>query len=385
MCEKNNVRADLHVHIDGRINEENIIKTLKKAQNDGCKKLCILEHCHLNILDDLLSLLKKGEVEKYFKGSLIIGCEYDTLIDAHFVNEDGSNYDNYISHILVYMSLEDAIAINKNVILHKRNYEQDYIQDYEQIIAKINGLQFAKDLQLPTIDELKKQETDHIGKDLHAWIVKDENRKAKYMKALSTDETIIDYPAPFVRNIMQKPSSPLFYKPASVPFSSELFKIIRKKVKSATIVLAHPAYMHTNFNTQFYLDTMMSYQQNLNIKTFDGIEPRYYLNTKAEQDYLIDFAKKHNFIMTAGSDSVKIDGLMYFNRDGKKLFFRPTLGNALGTSYDIGNVDVCEENGQQIVVVKNGGSPLEVDKDLFEDIKVDCKKYIKEKNKELFV
>lgn len=377
MVKDKKVRADLHVHVDGGITEENVIKVLKKAQKDGCKKLCVLEHSKLNVLSVLVPLLERGMVNKYFRGSLIIGCEYDTMIDAHFTNPDGSCYDNYISHILVYMPLEDAIKINKNKVLHARDEKADYKADYEQVVAKIKQLPNAKMLQIPTMAELVEQKVEHVGKDLQAWIVADKNRKEQYMKALNIDESVIDYPGPFVRRMTQMPDAPLFYSPVYVSKCSTLFEIIRKNVKSAYIVLAHPAYMQTEFNTQYYLNTMMSYQDKMKIKIFDGIEPRYYLNTKAEEDFLINYAKERNFIMTAGSDSIKVDGMMWFIRDGKKFYFTPTLGNALGTSYDLGKVQIVKEGDKQVLKVVDGGSPLVVDAELFENIKVDYKKWIK--------
>ena len=100
----------------------------------------------------------------------------------------------------------------------------------------------------------------------------------------------------------------------------------------------------------------------------------YYFNTKEEQDYLEKYANKRGFIKTAGSDSIKVDGEMYFIRDGKKYFFVPELGNALGTAYDIGNVKITKQGDKNIIETKNGGSPLVVNKNLFEEIKVDDKK-----------
>ena len=372
MQKEEKVRVDLHVHVDGKLTKENVIKCLIKAEQDKVQKLCLLEHCHLNVLKPIVEVLKEGSLRKYYSGELIIGCEYDTMIDAHHKNKDGTNYDGFISHILSYYTLEDAIKLYKNKILHNRNGKKDYKRDYKKLIKKLDELDPS--CEKPTLKELCSIGEPHIVKDLRIWICRDANRKEKFKKLLNIDESILDYPSNFIRTQSQDPKGLLFYKPDFVPYSSELFKIIRKTAKSAKIVLAHPAYMHTVFTKENYLETMMSYEGNVGAKTFDGIEVCYYFNTKAEQDYLEKYANKRGFIKTAGSDSIKVDGEMYFIRDGKKYFFVPELGNALGTSYDIGNVKITKQGDKNIIETKNGGSPLVVNKNLFEEIKVDDKK-----------
>lgn len=375
-----NVRVDLHVHVDGQINKENVIKCLQKAEADGVKKLCLLEHSHLDVLDPIVEILEEKSLRKYYSGELIIGCEYDTIIDAHHKNSDGTNYDGFISHILCYYSLEDALKLKENKILHARDKESDYKKDYEKLCEKLNELNLSFELEIPSLDDLKKMNCPHIVKDLQAWIAQNPTRREQYKLALNATEKTMDYPSDFIRNMTQDPKAPLFYEPEFVPHSSDLFKIIRKEAKSAKIVLAHPAYMHTCFTTAMYLETMMSYENKIDVKTFDGIEVCYYFNTLEEQQFLEEYADKRGFIKTAGSDSIKVDGEMYFIRDGEKYFFVPELGNALGTSFDIGNVKITEEQGRKLIKSDKGGSPLVVDKDLFEDIKVNEIEFVKNRN-----
>ncbi len=371
MGKEQKVRVDLHVHVDGKLTKENVIKCLIKAEQDKVQKLCLLEHSHLDVLAPVVEVLKDGNLRDYYSGELILGCEYDTMIDAHHINKDGTNYDGFISHILSYYNLEDALKLYKNKILHNRNFKKDYKHDYKELITILNKLDKSGDVEKPSMKELKSIGEPHIIKDLRVWICKNEGRKAQYRKLLNTDDSVLDYPSDFIRKMSQDPKGPLFYKPSFVPYASELFKILRKEAKSAKIVLAHPAYMHVVFTKENYLETMMSYENNIDVKTFDGIEVCYYFNTKKEQDFLEKYADKRHFIKTAGSDSIKVDGEMYYIHDGVKYYFVPELGNALGTAFDIKNVTIKKQGDKKIIETKNGGSPLVVDKNLFEDIKVD--------------
>lgn len=368
-------RVDLHLHLDGKSNKENVIRALKKAEADGCKKICLLEHNNY-VVDPILELIEDGSIKKYYTGDLVFGCEYDNLIDAHHINDDGTCYDNYVSHILVYLPYEDLVRILKNKKLHARDVRKDYIEDYKKIIQKI--AEVDKNLPIPSIQELHSMDLGHIGRDLHKWINSDQERKALYQKTLQVESRVIDYPSDFIRNLMQHPNGKLFYKPENVLYSSELFEEIRKNTKNAKMVLAHPAYMQSTFTMENYVQTMMTFQNSLNVKGFDGMEVCYYLNTKKQQDYLEDYANKNNLLQTAGSDSIKIEGEMYFLRDNNKFFFVPIFGNALGTSYDIGNVEVTDKEDRKVLEVVRGGSPLVAEEDLFEDIIINEKEIRKQ-------
>ena len=379
---KNLVRVDMHVHVDGRVNKENVIKSLVKAQKDKVKKLCLLEHSSLDVLAPLLEILKEGSLRKYYSGELFVGCEYDNIIDAHHTNKDGTNYDGFISHILVYTSLEDCIKLFNNKTLHMRDREKDYKKDYKKLLNRIKQLKNAEKLEIPTLEDLKSMDTPHIVKDLQAWVVQNPKRRNDYRVALNTTPRIIDHPSDFIRNLAQDPQGPLFYKPTYAPYTSQLFKIIRKEAKSAKIILAHPAYMHAQFKTPYYLETMIDFAKQISPEPFDGIEVCYYLNTPEEQEFLEKYANKHNFLKTAGSDSIKVEGEMYFIRNGEKYFFVPKLGTALGATFDLGKVKIKQQDDRKIIEIIGGGSPLVVEEDLFEDIKIDEKEAYKMLNKE---
>ncbi len=362
------MRADLHVHVDGAINKENIINALKKAERDGCKKFCLLEHNNLNVLEPICEIIKEGSLRDYYSGELFLGCEYDNIIDAHHQNSDGSCYDGFVSHILVYMPFEDALKLKQDKILHARNKMADYAADYKKLMERIDEL---GDIPKPTMEELISQETPHIVKDLQKWVTSDRNRRIAYLDALQTVPRVIDYPSDFIRNLAQNPNGKLFYKPEGVPYSSELLKIIRTETPEAKVILAHPAWMQASFNMENYLETMMSLDEKVGQKAFDGIEVCYYLNSKEEQDFLEKYATERNLLQTAGSDSIKVDGEMYYMHKGEKFFFVPEFGNAMGTAFDMGNIEVMPDGDKNVIHTVKGGSPLVVESQLFEDIKVD--------------
>ena len=368
-----NIKTDLHVHINGRANKKEFIEFLKKAERDGVKKLCLLEHDKLTNVDIIQDLLQNNELHKYFTGDLIVGAEYNALINTSFINEDGSCYDGYTGHYLVYMSLDDAKKMKQNARLYLRNLDVDYQQDYEELIKNIkkasekNGVQ----VEIPAIDELKSFHKPHIVKDLYFWMISNSNRQETYSEAQNLTDEQKRSESAFIRQLAQKPSGILFYVPQALPSLTELISIIRATAPSAKMIVAHPAYMHNDFNTKYYLDGLMSLVDGNGNRCFDGIEGLYFLNTVEEETFLKQYAESKNLIVTGGTDSYGYEGLVaQFSDSDGSYYFKLNYGKTFKKAEELGAVKRSCEGGKKIVDYIDESSAIMLPENLFSDLAV---------------
>lgn len=377
------VKADLHIHLEGHNSKEDVIQYLINAEQNGVKKLTLLDHNRLDILKPLKQILsEKGGIKKYYSGEFIVGVEFNALIDAHHVNPDGTNYDGNMSHILGYMTLSDAINLNNNCTIIKRDIEQDYIDDFATLCDKIRGLEGGERILLPKIEELKTMNTPHIVKDLHKWIISDAVRKEEYTKLLQLTEAQLLSPSVFIRQIAMETTGILYYKPQSIPMVTELFREVPKYAPSIRFVLAHPAYMSTYFDTQYYLDTMFSIPQISNKPNFYGIEVGYFLNTPEETEYLKKFAIQNDLKMSAGSDGRHPTIKMFFKpkNSADTFIFYPSIGTAIASAYYNNQVEHKIIDGQDFICAINDAGQLKVEQNFLSDIAVQETDFKSDKN-----
>lgn len=367
------VKADLHVHINGRTSKEDFIGYLRKAESDGVKKLCLLEHDKLTNVSLIEDLLANNELQKYYTGELIVGVEYNAMLNTNYINSDGSNYDGYTCHFLTYMSLSDAKKMLQVKSLYGRDVESDYAEDYEKLMKKIRIAAANKNIsvKLPTIDELKVIKQPHIVKDLHSWITSDEDRIKQYTKVLDLDSEHLASSSKFIRELAQRPEGVLFYNPTALPQLTDLLKIIRTTAPSAKVIVAHPAYMSNYFDTVMYLETLFKMPVVAGNKNFDGIEAKYYFNTPKENVFFEEFANNNNLIKTAGTDSITYTGkIQRYAVNGEVYMFEPSFGKAMGYAYYTGKYNVVVENGVKYINYIDDSSTLTVDESLFNDISI---------------
>ena len=378
------VKVDLHTHVDLHENRNDLISFFKKAESEGIKKLAFLEHNCLKYIKPLQEIMaESGGIGKYYTGQLLCAFEMGVVIDANHTNEDGTNYDGNIAHILVYMPVKDAITLSEKSDLFVRDLEKDYKDDYEVITGLVKKKDRKGELVIPTIDELASMKTQTIVKDYYAWIISDEKRKGEYKRVLGLTDAQISSDSVFVRELHQTVGKLLYYVPKAIVSVSELIRKVREYSDTAKIVVAHPAYMQDFFDKKYYLETLFSMDEVIKgRRNFDGIEVYYFRNTRKENAYLEKFARENNLLATAGSDSYPLSEYMYFAVDGKKFFFKPKYGRAIGTAYDEGNVVIEEKDGKLIVDSIGDSGILKVDENLFNDIAYDCKQNTKT-NKEI--
>ncbi len=242
------MRADLHLHTthsDGRLSREEIFKLAKEK---GITMISITDHDTCQEVEDNRHLSEKYQVE------YVPGIELSTL------------YQNKSVHVLGYFR-DDSHQSEE--MLH---YYQ-YIKEGRENRAKA----FIRNLK----------EYYHI--------------EITYEQLLSISDGIIARPhiaKAIIQNYPQYTHNEIFerfigdhakaYVPSTELNLEEGIALLRRN--NAVIILAHPKLLKPTIH-----DEVLRYP-------FDGIEAIYGLNKDDESDFYLRYAKKRDWLITAGSD-----------------------------------------------------------------------------------
>ena len=327
------IKADLHVHVDKNITKEAIIKILTEAEANGVQALCMLEHNELHLYrkdSPFIDIIKNEGVEKYYTGKLITGCEYDCVIKNAPISKNGRDYNGNIVHIAVY-------GFNPYEFLKEDIYKEEIkYQNWERDIEKLFNKGKSLGLDMPPVTIFDYNGIHHV-KQLYNYIMANEERKekfiGKFIEAGLTEKEILGYMAndsSFIRNMFQNTYGKLHIDEDSILTIQQVIKLAQKY--NAQTVIVHPAYMLPNDDLENYVDALCSMPRVDSFKpNFWGVEGTYMLNTVAETELTNKIAKTYNLEVTGGSDYQMFkNGKMYFLRDGRKFYYEPKPGFAIG-------------------------------------------------------
>ena len=261
---------DLHIHTTYSDGEDTVIEILKKAKENKLEVISITDH------NSCLSYIEmeKFNIEDYYKGKIIVGCEFTTSFDKRGIEILGYNLD--------YKLIQEKM----NKLYTYENINKRTITLYNRLIDKIHNLGFKTSLNFvdDNFDFMGKYYDHIIFKDLLSF---DEN-----IKLLKENKwnTIDD----FFRNGLANPTSKIFINPSEFnPTLKETIDLIHEA--GGITFLAHP-YQYRFNNTLLFLEKIFSEYD------LDGIECFYSTFTKEEIKNIIDFAKKRNLLISGGSD-----------------------------------------------------------------------------------
>lgn len=330
--QNDNVKCDLHVHLDGNISKENIIKWLENAERNGVKYLSLLEHSNINLYREgspLQDMIKNGEVEKYYSGKLISGVEMTCLIDDGVISpKTGFDYSGHSIHVTV-LNFDAEKAEKIGIIDKDGNHKQWLKEGFFSEALKVNESRVREVLRKKNLPEPPKGyfntdgKHDAIEKQLYNyWYIDRPEFGAMFDKMYGK----ITQPSEFTKKNFRNKDSVLAFDNYYYP---SLYECMSQFKKIGTVALAHPAYTNKQFSYKDFLETIINTYGNI----FDTIEVPYLQNTPEETEYLYNFAKAHNMpIVAGGTDSILTkDGQMYLMMNGEKILFKPNLGNAKKT------------------------------------------------------
>ncbi|MCL2228653.1 MAG: PHP domain-containing protein [Firmicutes bacterium] len=249
--------VDLHTHTnhsDGRLS---VRELLELANDSGISVLSITDH---NSVDAY------KEVGDIFKGKLVTGVELNTYVGKQYVEILGYGFD------VGKMENEIEKFTFKNVIWKSKAIA-------EKVFSK-NGL------------DLKLEPEDICPNGfVHCQILIDKH--GDKIKNLYPDLELINGVHLFRTEIVN-PKSKWFNDLSAVyPSFSEAADIIRRC--GGLVFLAHP-YCYAE------IDKVLAYTKN----QLDGIECFHYSSTQEQSEYLLEFCKQNNLLVSRGSDFHKI-------------------------------------------------------------------------------
>ncbi len=285
------IKSDLNVHVDGYANnKEALIKILTLAEENGVKAISLLEQDALNLYKEksvFCDMVKSGEVENYYTGKLIAGCELTCTVN----NTDPTKYAfNFNGH---------------NVHITLLNFDVKFVEGLKWFDPKFKAKCIQKDIK-PFCKLLKQYGIEipkknyfgyHKGLAYQLWdyMHEDDKRLKKFESIVGHYPNVFS----FVKNLFEDPTSKLYFKPSYIPYLTDVLSFARKA--KGRIYISHPNYMNQKFNTISYLEAL------INVKTeygfpFDGIEVYDGQNSVIETKVLSDYARTRNLEVSGNGE-----------------------------------------------------------------------------------
>ena len=260
---------DLHVHSSNSDGYYTVKEILEMAQEKGINTISFCDHNVLGAYEEL----KNMDVEKYYDGKIITGIEFSFV------------YDNKVFHMLGYNF--DVDKLNKSQYIDRRT-EEDLIKEEE------NNLEFFKNvcqkMGIKLSPDLKIVKSSEPAND----IIKSDMQKHKENDPIVDEILGKDRKKSFWLGHVTNPNSPFYIDytkglPNAVEIANEIHNA------GGIVVLPHVFEYRSIDNIQF-----LNEMYKLNI--LDGIECVHTKHNKEQTQYLIDFCKEHDLVMSGGSD-----------------------------------------------------------------------------------
>lgn len=265
-------KIDLHMHSLYSDGVYDVSTLLKMAEEKGLSIISITDHdnckAHIELMDE--------NVRNNFSGDIKVGMEITTSFNNQKIELLAYDFDNIekINEFFVNKreSVDwDQVAIESAAhtlkVFDELNIKYPIKYKEDLTILKFESKLYDDILLINDKEELKRK----LG-DLYSL-----NGKEFFRKCVCTPNNIFSF------NFSK-------YRPSI----EEVINIIHEN--GGILFLAHP-YAYKMKNTEEFLEKL--YDEH---KEIDGIECYYYDFTKEQIDYIKDFSKKRNLMISGGSD-----------------------------------------------------------------------------------
>lgn len=260
---------DLHMHTKYFDGTDSVKEILSNANKSNLEIISITDHNTCNAYKEMETL----KISKIFKGKIIVGCEFTTSFNNRLIEVLGYGFD--------YHKVNEYL--NTYYIIELINQRTTIL--YNRLIDKISSLGLLCDLE--NIRE-KKFDNEFFERGIYDELIK----HPQNMTLLKED--IWDSFSDFFRKGLTNPNSKLFINHAEFkPSLKEIIDIIHEA--GGLVFLAHP-YQYKFEDTEEFLYNI--YKEN----EFDGIECFYTTFSNKQSEYLVDFSRKRNLLISGGSD-----------------------------------------------------------------------------------
>ena len=260
---------DLHVHSTNSDGAYTVQELLEMAEKKNINTISFCDHNVVGAYEEL----KNMDIKKYYSGNIITGIEFDFVFEK-------KNF-----HMLGYKFDADKLKNSKYI---DRSTKEDIIKEEEKNleffkdVCKKLGIKLSPDLK---ISKPSDRANDLIKSDMQ---IHEENKEIV--------DTILgkDRKKSFWLGHVTNPESPFYIDyTKGLPTALEIANEIHEA--GGIVVLPH-VFEYKSIDNKYFLNEMYK----LNI--LDGIECVHSKHNKEQTDFLIDFCKQHDLLMSGGSD-----------------------------------------------------------------------------------
>ena len=288
---------DLHIHTNHSDGKYSAKEILCIAQEKSLKAISFCDHNVLGAYQELENI----DAKKYFSGKIISGIEFDMV------------YQGELFHILGYNF--NVEKLNKSKYIDKNNEEQ-LIAIENNILETLKSV--CQKLGIKLSDNLEIKSPNEAANDLiKADMMKYEENNEILDELLGKDRKIS-----FWRGHITNPESPFFIDfTKGLPTPEEIAEEIHNA--GGIVVLPH-VFEYKSCDNKKFLNDMY------NLGILDGVECIHTKHSQEQINYLKQYCKEKNLIMTAGSD---------FHEDGNQ-----TIGYGC-----FGKVEITDEYSRYFI------------------------------------
>ena len=256
---------DLHMHTTYSDGTDTVKELLEKAESLGLEVISITDHNNCNAYFEM----ERFNVKEIYKGDVLVGCEFTTSFDNRLIEVLGYGFDyKNVNKYLEEFYSDELVNKRTNIL-------------YNRLLDKIKELNL--EFHLERVRD-KKFANEFFERGIYEELVKYENNKEKLK------EDIWASFSNFYRKGLTNPKSKLFINHAEFkPSIKEIVKLIHEN--SGIAFLAHP-YQYKFTDTENFLDKLY------NEVALDGVECFYTTFSEEQTNYLLDFAKERNLLIS---------------------------------------------------------------------------------------
>lgn len=271
---------DLHMHTTYSDGQKTVKELLLEAEQKGLKTISITDHDTCKAYDEL----KKEEIRSLFSGNIIQGIEINTGFKGYKIELLGYNFDNY-EYVQEYIEKANSKT--------DEEWNQIMIKERKELIDKFKKLDLKFDIFFEENLLYKNYESNIYNSVL-------EKNDINYIKE-KMGSYFFESGYEFYRKCVTSPESPFFINYSKYrPTIEEITKLIHDN--GGIVFLAHPL-LYGMKNPEEKLNEL--YLQHPEI---DGIECYYNGFDEEQINFINNFAKERNLLISGGSDYHAIEG-----------------------------------------------------------------------------
>ncbi len=266
---------DLHVHTTCSDGQLTVKKILDKSNEIG---LTAISFCDHNVLG-AYKILENMDLSKYYI-KIIPGIEFDFVFqnkDFHMLGYD-FDWNKMKKSNLIYNKTDEEIISEEQKKL-----------DFLKSVCEKQGIKYDKELTIK-----KKNDKASTVIKYHMMEFEENDELLDEMLGKKREKS-------FARGFVHNPNSPFFIdETIGLPTAKEIADLIHSC--GGKVVLAHP-FDYKDIDHKQYI------QDIYDLGILDGVECIHTRHTLEQIEYIKEFCKKNNLLITGGSD---------FHREGKQ-------------------------------------------------------------------